>query len=140
MERADTLGSQVIAIFEPIMPELFSTLDNGNNALEALSEEFEVDAKHRALGACIDEYVATVRAILSNGKEEVRQCVQTAADQVAELRAQLETSVAAIKEEVQEIKSIVAICKESGEVARCILENVTSYVYIDYYFSSNHIQ
>lgn len=113
-------------MFEPIIPDLFNSLNDGNHALAELRKEFELDSDARGVGQCIDQLREDVREILSNGRDEVKQCVQTSVDQVVELRAKLEQSVAAIKEEVQAIKDVVAGCKESGETVRCILQNVST--------------
>lgn len=124
MITANDLDAQIIEVFDPVVPELFKTLEDGNKELAEIYAEFE-DTQKRGVGACIDELLEKVRAILINGKQEVGQCVQTSTNQVLELRAELERSVAAIKEEVDSIKNVISACKESDGTVRCILDNVT---------------
>lgn len=124
MTTATDLEGQVVEVFDPIIPELTKTLDDGNNELAVISDEFDVDFKNSEIGACIDELRESVRAILSNGKEEVAQCVQATRDQASELRAALEIRVAFIKEQVSAIRNIVSGCKASDEPVKCILQNV----------------
>lgn len=126
MNTANDLKQQVFALFEPAQPSLIQIQTEADAELNSLRQYFEVEFQRaQANPVCSDKYLATLKQIVANTQTEIRQCVQAGVDRLVELRKSVEAKVAAIVNEVHTIQAVVAECRASESVLRCLLDNVS---------------